>query len=715
MLDNTFDEEYFRLENTIDTNFTEFHTDREGKLILSHPIFKEARIQEVVERELGVNILPDNVNLIIDSVVLISNNPLCQNYLPLRIAFGSKPSIEFTDITFTQLDNYKVIVSPLLPIDTFRNHRYSNPDNYGTPNPNSGRDGNFRRVINCGNFTGGNGLEYLIQLVLYDGTGTIQPYDAVIILTEVVSRKYAILTVADFSNAVRIVNIYPNDGLCLVVCQNPIGQYSVYDITLSRVGPWIPIKTVPNLKEVYITADNDFSLLYTNYVVPTENGHVISQLNKTYDAGGNYVWTTIQQRIIKSFAGGNQEDLFAGSVFFTNRIVYLTRDQVTGRYLLRDISFQTHQLNVTTLFERDITDIIGAIPTVNTGFLTNVGIFIGGRSIQKPNISIFYWDISPIADASTLSYFYFPSYEDLELNRNVTYSLRKYPFNSLNLSSAPPQDFNYFLLKRYYNQVYFQTYLVSTQTSRIYSFCQDNGESFDYTLNELQPNNIIPRFLDCVSFSKGFFFVGGGSLSGDAPTPVVNSVVFANQRLASLSSVYKMTYNYTERTYPYRIEGNNIAFTLSLPNNTPIADIEIFKYVIDIRVRYSKTKAKINAPEPTGDNRPEDASILEMANVMACEEDCQLDEREQRECSTQCGDSRYPTQPREVCEKGDDGKMVCKIDGPTGERGKMCLEKCGKTKCQAKCNRSVGGVGRVLGYVGDDFSVVDFLNLYSTR
>jgi hypothetical protein len=86
--------------------------------------------------------------------------------------------------------------------------------------------------------------------------------------------------------------------------------------------------------------------------------------------------------------------------------------------------------------------------------------------------------------------------------------------------------------------------------------------------------------------------------------------------------------------------------------------MEIFRYAVDIRIRYSKTKLQVNAPVTRA-----------MGNLGVDELDV-------------------------------DNPDVDALDGR--RRFKRTTKK-------------VGDAERVLGYVGDDFSIADFLNLYTTR
>jgi hypothetical protein len=746
MLDNTFDEEYFRLENVIDTNHTSFSVDREGKLLLTHPYFKSGQITEVLPRDTGVNILPDNVNLIIDNIDLFSTNPFCQNYLPLRIPFGAgKPNVEFGDINFSQLDNFKVIVDPLLPVDTFRSHRYSNSQDYVTRTAPNDTLIHYSYVLNCGTFSINYPDKVPSTLYALNGNYKIEMVqrgysptpDIVLIRTDLDTRDIKEYIISDFNNATRFINIYPNDNLCLVVCEGHTGDMLIYDITLEPASstPFFYEQwTYPNwrlVKFINITQDNEFVVVHSLPDGPNYKT-TVDVIIKFYVPSLNPLWTLGSAVSVDSYPFLDYY-LFSVGVFFTNRLTYVIRDVIKNKYILRDVQLTTTIQSIANkyvvLLEKDITSIINEtlpIAPTGNGFLdVNSYLYLGGDSISTPNISIFYWDNSSILNNRNKLYFVnFNPYNNISpiIFNKYRYEASIHVYDILSLSSLI-----FFNIKRYFNQVYIYTLEpeppFTVEDWYIYAWNLDinyeRDNKFRYSLENLSLiTKLTTRVVDCVNFSKNYFILAGRVSILQIPTygnDYANSIlttVYKNQRYgnngSTLATVYKMSYNFVERTYPYTIQGNNITFRIDLPNRNPVEDIEIFKYAIDIRVRFTKNKAKINESEPA----QEGTNVgLDFGNLLQCEEDCVLDSKERQDCKLECEQPKQQPQEQE-CKTDANGKVVCSTKPPVN-RDPKCIEKCGKEKCMTKCNRAVGGVGRVLGYVGDDFSVIDFLNLYT--
>jgi hypothetical protein len=151
------------------------------------------------------------------------------------------------------------------------------------------------------------------------------------------------------------------------------------------------------------------------------------------------------------------------------------------------------------------------------------------------------------------------------------------------------------VIKRYRNQAYF------IDDGTFVSFNLDNGE---YIIKDLcESYNLPPRIIDAVNLTANYLTMlyRFNGIDGIGMTTVPNE--------RDLTSVYKLTYNYSERTFPYQITSDRFIFNLQLQNNNPITDMEIFKYVIDLKIRYTKDKAVVNPARPikeggdTGDKR----------------------------------------------------------------------------------------------------------------
>lgn len=136
-------------------------------------------------------------------------------------------------------------------------------------------------------------------------------------------------------------------------------------------------------------------------------------------------------------------------------------------------------------------------------------------------------------------------------------------------------------LRKRKNQIVFQN-----GTSDLYRFYNvDTYQITDFVIGN--ENFFLPRSLVGVDLSDDYFIVGG-YFQMDS----INLLLFTNSR--DKKEVYQLTYNYDERTYVYQVSSSNFGLTIALPNKNPIIDMELFQYVIDLRIKYSKNKRKIS-------------------------------------------------------------------------------------------------------------------------
>ena len=125
------------------------------------------------------------------------------------------------------------------------------------------------------------------------------------------------------------------------------------------------------------------------------------------------------------------------------------------------------------------------------------------------------------------------------------------------------------------------------------------------------------------------------------------------------------------------------------PQLTDIA-LEIFRFIFSFRYRYSKGVEKLNPPIPKRD-LPDFTNGLD--EQLLCLEECNQEP---------CDDPPVV----EVCDKED---KVCKDE--VKKQQTICQKE--KKNCFTKCDRSRTTAGQVLGYVGPDFTISDFLKLYT--
>jgi hypothetical protein len=158
--------------------------------------------------------------------------------------------------------------------------------------------------------------------------------------------------------------------------------------------------------------------------------------------------------------------------------------------------------------------------------------------------------------------------------------------------------------------------------------------------------------------------------------------------------VYKYTFHYdNDRIYKFTTSSS---FTFDLLNESGVTmtDLEIFRIVLDIRVRYSNEQY-----DPSRPKKIEEAEQL--PELETCIELCEEGEN--------CVGPQCSQPKQEECPDGD-----CKIPQSTARSGILMTDRpVRNSECFKRCSRSVGSTARVLGLVGDDFTVSDFLNIYT--
>lgn len=574
LLSNDFVEEYFRVENNITTNNQTFYVDREGQLIYTTPFFTTEDIISDTKISLGNKNVAQNVNIIIDSIALISTNPNVQNYLPLSIDLGgNKPTIEFSNVSEVTLTDYKIIVEPRINLNTVTNIRYSHPQDccFELANPSAGTS--VVNVIRTGDATNYS-YYYLIDTNTGPGTGPLVIY-------KVINGVSTVVTV----NAGEIIQIYGNNQQAVVVTAETILATNFLYIFDLKIGPPTLFCTIED--EPFI----DLFLTDNTLVVVTGNPTGPYTYRYYVRCGDKYCNTA---NIIDAGEPGIiLVGIYRKNEFFTyngSKIVW-SRYGPNNAELIR------------------IGEIEYAIDQPIDSFLK---LYVGGPNIDRPNVSIF------TVQNFELTWYYF----DLFTKR---------PSKArLNVGT------NTILMKRYNNTAYF--YL----DKHIYLFNLDDGTYLKYNIT--RKNNLVPRQITVVNFSDFDLIVAGNSWTNDN---TIVSTIWSNDR--PLTSVYKVVYNYSERNFPYYLSDNFI-FNLTLPNNTPMADVEIFKYIVDFRIRYDEVAISKELAEPTYERAPDTMGLI-------------ADGRKRRDFVRQ--------------------------------------------------SRKTGDVDKILGLVDEEFNVADFLNIYT--
>ena len=620
MLDSSFNEEYRRFTNEITSNNESFFINSAGNLVFTTPIFTSNGLKYDVENFVLNNETPDNVNLIVDSIAIFSTNPNCQNYLPLKLDLGSKPELEFSDVTFTKLENYKIIVNPPINLNSIQNRAYDK-----TPISFNSRPLRLIDVVESGDifafiYQNGND-EADRQLWLFNST----------------TKTWGQITIPN-------IFLMKANPFYIIVWSKQAGSNFFYNV---KLGVLEEITSTPKLVDFSIQND-----IVNINIIDSPNLNI--QLYSRDLIGANVDWILTTEYIL--FNPMN-EILPVVPTFYLVITIY-NRDKI---FLMYE--------NKLRVYEFDIK--LGPVLILSNDNIIYKGeleeIYIGGSNINEPYISLFTKELN--GANSILNWYYIISYKEI-VAKNI-FNLK--PHHSFIYATDVNVLDSLSFIKRYRNQIYF--YLKKD----VQILNLDTGYITAYNLNQLVNSPVFPPISPTypliVNFSDNNFIIVGDKLG----------YYFGNSR--ELLDIYRLTFNYVERTFSYQITGDRFIFNITLPNNANILDMEIFKFVIDCRVRFTKAKLNINAP-----TKLEDSPLALVEDVEYCNEECGIENSTDIITDTKdCKTSKCKTAPESKCL---DGK--CKT----------------KKECLTKCNRKVGGVGRILGYVGEDFTVADFLKLY---
>lgn len=296
---------------------------------------------------------------------------------------------------------------------------------------------------------------------------------------------------------------------------------------------------------------------------------------------------------------------FAVNIYTTNTFFVFREPNVISQYqLLSNSGVEETVLNMTP---RSVGDSFAQI-------------FAGGSNQSVPIISIFnhnQWEfIDRLSDVQTLTSI--KSIKNPVLNSNVD------RFDNR--------------IKRIGNTVY----LVDQNIQYFFNLDQNRIVTYDATRSA----PILPRTLSQVSTNFDNSCYLDVTLNG----AVILFSVFENKR--EVQKVFKLTHSYEHKHFLYHVNSERFPLNITLKDATSIANMEIFKMVLDFRILYSIQKMVFNPTKPStaSTNRP------------------------------------LPTKDKKVTKKD---KQILKD------------------------SRVVGDTKRLLGLVPSDFNVVDFLHLYS--
>lgn len=512
MIDNTFVESYFRIENNLTTNSERFDTDRGGKLVYTTPYFDTESIVSDQVLFAGQNIAPENANLIIDQITLFSTNPNCLNYLPLKLRLGTKQQIDFNTPIRTDLTDYKIIVDPPINLETIQNRKYDKLREYSI---NTLTQVN---VVDSARYGKGN-LMYTI-----DTAGNMKAQD--LDDNQVTDPSISITAAAVYASEEQAM--YRDELNKYVDITDPANPFVIVDF--DALFDFTHINTFLSGQTLYVIGKDGAGSTDVNILVRSSDD--------TYEY--------VDGKVINSFT-----DQLENSVGVLNLGTFISWDQEND--LIQFSEFDGSKVKISPAV---------SIPFsfITTGDIQ--GVFLGGPDLSNPVVSLF----ATVGDELHWRYFNLETPEDFKTR----------VFDYLPDGSDR--------VKSYRNTVYFHS------EENVYIFCNlDTGIFNRWSTREIDIDKPYPK--DYKKMWVDSSLIAINSREGIALDNAIQTTTWRSTR--DLNKVYSMSYTYDNRVYPYAITGNRFNFTLSLPNNTPISELELFKYVIDIRIRYTKVKKEL--------------------------------------------------------------------------------------------------------------------------
>jgi hypothetical protein len=296
-------------------------------------------------------------------------------------------------------------------------------------------------------------------------------------------------------------------------------------------------------------------------------------------------------------------------------------------------------------------------------------LFVNSKAFYNPNP-----DNPDLFVYPNLLDYAFPFYLDSDsMPKNEIFlggSNREFP----NITIFLYKDDNYYWSFYRYDREY-RKYVVSQQ--KIFIGVKSLVSRFSNTAYFTMPNNqVVYISLDTGKiynlFEQGDYDIVSGTAieissfdseyyivckSNNILEPITNLnykgiVLCISENTRTINQMYKLTVNFGERVYPFSVFSAGISnVRIALANLNKLIDFELYQYIFDVRLRISKDRMTINPPERTDG----------------------------------------------VDDKGKD------------------LSKYGYRRLISSMPRRDDSVEAMLGLVGDDFKIADFLNIYTTK
>ena len=687
MINSEFIIKPFRKEYNLIESKPTWKFNRNGNFNYSTQYVSDSEIDFIDSIDTGVNQLPNEISLIIDEIIFTSLGNNIVSKLPFRITTSNDQFIEFGSPNIYDSSFYSILNRERQIIESAVNYDYSfsrqiTPyratagDIYWGPTTSIQVSNN----VNYNVFISFSGLRnptsewklkylYIDQSTGKTGSSETFLYEPIVGTNGMTSIpttrrvrnlysygfKLGIMIMTDVEDSTKVELrsfVWSSTNSQIIINSNSF----IYDLTaienISRNV--LRFGTALSQDRFYIAYGQNIDIFSLNQI---DMGLFnINEFNR-------------DQLLLAPFIEPNEVIVKICVVKGTNVLLVLY-DRVENKYT-RIISLDNFKVTVVYTFTNNINDIIS--------------MNVAGSSIETYDITL----ISQGVDG--YMWYYLPRINNKftivkQQTIIVPYSVPDYQFDSNRFQNT--------WLVGSYNNIYFLNLV--DYTIVIYDISRDIFR-FDASLDY----NIFSIYCEGSRSSGGSGYLVATVIPLNEPYPI--KFLFYGLAPVNVRAIQSTSFNYFERVTPLQIDPKNFKLSISLSNGNPITDAKIISYVINFRIKYSTMMKEIN---PAVKISEEPYSALSMADIEACEEQCM-----EGECNIPNA-LTFKEAGGDCCGGGvkEDDCEECKVDKFMGDSKQSCAKACFK-----KCGRAVGKVDDILGLVGPQFSVADFLNIYSTR
>lgn len=526
MITTDFTETPFRIESRLTTNEQTITIDLENKVIFTTPFIEGVISQNVSSAFAGMVNDPETVNFVVDGLTIISTNPDVENQLPLRVKINDK-YIPYTDPTSNVLTDYKIINLPPNNISRVVNHRF-----------------NDRTTVN---FDIVDGSTYILTSIKSDTTHLYFIYMRDDRTPPFRLASYSLTSPLDDVPLTIDVGYEPmdliSDGTTVFILGfQPATPNNIRLYLASPADPQTQIVLDPLLGGTRILVDYMMSNGILYLLVNTTNGPVIYIITKQngYKQSGYY-----------EFDIGDD----AVNFVIVNDLAYI---------LTRNGRIYTSQFN-------------GAfnLPTISsfdTGLRAIARSYLAVGGSDRPVFNVICETAFDNGVAQAVNRFTYNESDD----RYVLENLIRLPI-AANANQFTERYLR--LYNRYLNQVYYMSIY-----GKMVTFNCDTADIEDYL-----PTNLGHALFTAVNMNSIRLIFGTSYVddNADAPPNLNRGVITWMDNERNNNVVISLRYDYIERTTYSTLNANTFSVRFELPDGRDIRELEIIKYIMDLRIRYS--------------------------------------------------------------------------------------------------------------------------------